>query len=240
MKLTLERPEFQVIDDVLPADEFKRLWKYVRAETYWFVHTGGWAKVWRLEDGNPLNGALTYSNQATAGVLSQNGKVQLPPHRFYPCGEAVDLLIDFIRAHLGEWAALIGREDVDWVGFTTRPFLYPRGTALSWHADAVGYTGSYTYYAHPYWNVQYGGELLIADRVTPMDNTEEYHLRQMDNTEENERLLAYGIGTYIEAKPNRLIIMRPGLAHCIKPVTAAAGDRARAGITGFFVGKPKS
>ena len=87
----------------------------------------------------PLNGALTYSNKATADVLSQNGKVQLPPHRFYPCGEAVDLLIDFIKAHLGEWAALIGREDVDWVGFTTRPFLYPRGTALSWHADAVAW-----------------------------------------------------------------------------------------------------
>ncbi len=42
-------------------------------------------------------------------------------------------------------------------------------------------------------------------------------------------------GRYVFPKPNRLVIGAPGCAHCINPLTTAAGDKVRATITGFFI-----
>ncbi len=42
-------------------------------------------------------------------------------------------------------------------------------------------------------------------------------------------------GRYVFPKPNRLVIVAPGCAHCINPLTAAAGDKVRATIAGFFI-----
>ncbi len=44
-----------------------------------------------------------------------------------------------------------------------------------------------------------------------------------------------GTGCYVFPKPNRLVIVAPGRAHCINPLTAAAGDKVRATIAGFFI-----
>ncbi len=35
-------------------------------------------------------------------------------------------------------------------------------------------------------------------------------------------------GRYVFPKPNRLVIVAPGCAHCINPLTTAAGDKVRA------------
>ncbi len=42
-------------------------------------------------------------------------------------------------------------------------------------------------------------------------------------------------GRDVFPKPNRLVIVAPGCAHCINPLTAAAGDKVRATIAGFFI-----
>ncbi len=44
-----------------------------------------------------------------------------------------------------------------------------------------------------------------------------------------------GTGRYVFPKPNRLVIVAPGCAHRINPLTAAAGDKVRATITGIFI-----
>src|SRR6202012_5909584 len=81
----------------------------------------------------------------------------------YPTGRAIDLLVDAILKNQNLYSDQIGKEGSDWKGFTALPMLYPRNTSLYWHRDAASWTGSFTFYAHPEWNVQWGGELLVAD-----------------------------------------------------------------------------
>ena len=264
MKLVIETPSFAVYDDVLQAPAFDRIWQYVQREKYTWVHHQMWLKAWRLSDGSPLAGPVIYSDETTARIANQcEDRDALPPELVrdfvFPTGRHVDGLVETIAAHGGDWTELIGRRGDDWVGFTVRAFLYPQGAGLSWHLDLGRYSGAYIYYAHPTWNVKWGGELMVADDAgiadtaprepgrlafDPHDPTTSsiYQPDQtkrvgqhLDNAWENEKLMEMGTGRYVFPKPNRLVIVAPGSAHCINPLTTAAGDKVRATITGFFI-----
>ena len=261
MKLVIKTPSFAVYDDVLQAPAFDRIWQYVQREKYTWVHHQMWLKAWRLSDGSPLAGPVIYSDETTARIANQvEGPDALPPELVrdfvFPTGRHVDGLVETIAAHGADWTELIGRRGDDWVGFTVRAFLYPQGAGLSWHLDLGRYSGAYIYYAHPTWNVKWGGELMVADDADiadgepgravfdPHDPTTSgiYQPDQtrrvgqhLDNAWENQKLMEIGTGRYVFPKPNRLVIVAPGCAHCINPLTAAAGDKVRATITGFFI-----
>jgi len=258
VKLVLKTPSYAVYDDVLRAPAFDRIWQYVQRESYACVHNQMWLKAWRLSDGSPLAGPVIYSDETTACIANQCQSPSLLPVEMmrnfvYPTGRHIDSLVETIGAHGGDWTELIGQKGRDWGGFTLRAFLYPQGAGLSWHLDLGRYSGAYIYYAHPAWNVKWGGELMIADFVPhppgstafdPHDPTtssiyqpdERKRCGQhLDNAWENEKLMEMGTGRYIYPKPNRLVIVAPGCAHCINPLTAAAGDNVRATIAGFFI-----
>lgn len=258
MKLVMKTPSFAVYDDVLNAPAFDRVWQYVQRESYTCVHHQMWLKAWRLSDGSPLAGPVIYSNETTARIANKcESQHALPPELVrnfvFPTGRHVDCLVETITEHGEDWADLVGRKDNDWVGFTMRAFLYPQGAGLSWHLDLGRYSGAYIYYAHPTWNVKWGGELMVADfAACPSgNNTFNPHDpktssiyqpdeakragQHLDNAWENEKLMEMGTGRYVYPKPNRLVIVAPGCAHCINPLTAAAGDKVRATITGFFI-----
>ncbi len=264
MKLVIKTPSFAVYDDVLQAPAFDRIWQYVQREKYTWVHHQMWLKAWRLSDGSPLAGPVIYSDETTARIANQSqGQDALPPELVrdfvFPTGRHVDGLVETIAAHGADWTELIGRRGNDWIGFTVRAFLYPQGAGLSWHLDLGRYSGAYIYYAHPAWNVKWGGELMVADAADAADiaarepggtafdphdpTTSSIYQRDetrrvgqhLDNTWENEKLMEMGTGRYVFPKPNRLVIVAPGCAHCINPLTAAAGDKVRATITGFFI-----
>ncbi|MHA1599502.1 MAG: 2OG-Fe(II) oxygenase [Alphaproteobacteria bacterium] len=255
MKLVIKTPSFAVYDDVLEASAFDRVWQYVQRESYTCVHHQMWLKAWRLSDGSPLAGPVMYSDETTARIANQcDTRTVLPPEMVrkfvFPTGRHVDGLIETIAEHGGDWTELIGRRGNDWGGFTVRAFLYPQGAGLSWHLDLGRYSGAYIYYAHPTWNVKWGGELMVADcepgsktfdphdpttsSIYQPDKTKRFG-QHLDNAWENEKLLEMGTGRYVFPKPNRLVIVAPGCAHCINPLTSAAGDKVRATITGFFI-----
>ncbi|MEE8202846.1 MAG: 2OG-Fe(II) oxygenase [Alphaproteobacteria bacterium] len=260
MKLVTKTSAFAVFDDVLSPPAFDQVWQYVQRENYQSVHHQMWLKAWRLGDGAPLAGPVIFSDRTTARVANNVESDDLLPdelvHNFvYPTGRQVDPLTETMLAQEGAWGELVGRKGREWVGFTVRAFLYPQGTALSWHLDLGRYSGAYIYYAHPYWNVKWGGELMVADDPTrdaggdPHDPTTasiyqpDKSMRfgqHLDNEWENERLMEIGAGRYVVPKPNRLVIVGLGTAHCINPVSNAAGDNARATITGFFIAPPEA
>ena len=62
-----------------------------------------------------------------------------------------------------------------------------------------------------------------------------YHL----NSGELNKYADDGIGYYIVRKPNRLVIFKNNILHCIKKVENAAGNHVRASITGFFMSNDK-
>lgn len=244
MKLVAETPQFHVYDDVLSEKDFRAVWQYVQLESYVPVHHAEWVKVWRISDGIPLG--------ATTSVLYKS-----PPaptgERVYPTHTGLDRLLEALGGQLDQLAGLIGKLDVDFDNISARSFLYPEGTGLSWHEDAVGYTGGYVFYAHPEWNVQWGGELLVADEAgrprEPESDRVVVLTRQegglkltkvrippfLDNRSQDAALGQRGLGAYIAPKPNRLVVIAAGNAHMINKVSAAAGDHVRCTIAGFFL-----
>jgi hypothetical protein len=244
MRLVKSHGDFRVYDDVLPAARFRQVWRYVQAQEFEFVQRERWFKVWRLDDGEPLWGPeiLTAGAAASVAARRRDGS-EHPQDLIFPTGRAIDHVIAAVQRISRTCAPLIGTSPRDWSGLTAQSYLYPPGSGLSWHKDSSDRTGAFIYYAHPYWNVTFGGELLIAERGDNRSRATDRRRRRqprpvgphLDNQAENRALLARGVGSFVHAKPNRLVILRGGTPHMIKAVTAAAGNNVRCSISGFFV-----
>lgn len=205
IKLT-ETEDFVIYDDVLNEDQFNSVWSSIQQENYLMPHINGWSKVWRLTDGTCI-GSKDYDTASA------------------PFNNYMDLM-QFIITKTAEIHKDILKT---WTKLTLRSYLYPRGTKLNWHND-LGYAGAAIFYAHPYWASTWGGELMLAR--TPQEvNFPPPHL---DHSFEDKFLGAFGLGTYITCKPNRLVLTRPGVWHSINRVDSDAGDHCRATVVGFF------
>jgi len=201
-----ETSDFVVYDDVLEQEQFLSVWQAVQAEDYSMPHIGGWSKVWRLTDGSCIG--------------SKNYETENAPFNNY-----MDLMLFLVKNAAAASPQII----TNWKTLTLRSYLYPRGTKLSWHND-LGYEGAAIFYIHPEWGSTWGGELMIAS-TPPGFSLPAPHL---DHKEEDKFLSLHGMGTYITAKPNRLVVTRPGVWHSINRVDDDAGDHCRATIVGFF------
>lgn len=214
MRLLLKNSKFAVYDDVLSKEEFQHLWAYMQEEHYAMPNSyGQWLKVWRIGDAAPLGSREYHASQApfnlpldkVASAIEKAGK------------ENPELVKPF--------------EDV-----TYRSYLYPRGCKLSWHDDSTVYCGAATFYAHPKWGSTWGGELMVAE-VPPLGSVfkNSPNKPHMDHAWEDEYIHIYGMGQFVTPKPNRLVIMAPGVYHAINRVDADAGDHPRSSVVGFFL-----
>ncbi|MEM6734238.1 MAG: 2OG-Fe(II) oxygenase, partial [Myxococcota bacterium] len=154
---------------------------------------------------------------------------EMPPGT-YPTETGIDPLLEVLIENseaLKEWVG-----DA-WFRITGRASVYGAGSSLTWHRDDHEfYSGAFIYYAHPEWNIRWGGELLIAE-PDGLDDLPVMPFR-FENSEYNERLNELGVGHYVFPKPNRLVVLGD-LPHCVTPVTPAAGRSIRASLAGFFV-----
>jgi hypothetical protein len=235
MKKVFENNFCIVFDDLLNSQNFEELWNFFQNERFQFIMSDEWIKVNRLTDGNSLYGSARFSKK----------KDEIPLQFVFPFSDPFDIFFRVIYSLIPKINKVVGKEHSNWKLFTARPYIYPKGAGLSWHNDDCGYTGAYVYYIHPYWNSQWGGELLIGDRTAfnikygkqkKIPNFNEsfagYHLY---NTMESEQLFKSGIGTYILPKSNRIVFLKAGIHHMIKKVEDSAGDHARCSIAGFFI-----
>lgn len=206
MKKVTETKDFVIYDDVLDENQFKNVWNSIQSDEYVFPHVSSWTKVWRLTDGSPI-GTRDY------GLLEK-------PYKNY-----MDLMFLLITEAAKKHSEII----LPWNNMALRSYLYPRDTKLNWHNDQ-GYKGAAIFYAHPYWGSTWGGELMIA-QTPETDHVSPPHL---DHRMEDAFLNQYGIGTYINSKPNRLVLTRPGVWHSINRVDKDAGDNCRATVVAFF------
>ena len=55
--------------------------------------------------------------------------------QIYPTNTTIDVFIKKLIAESTNYSHLIGFKDKDWDFFYSRPYLYPRGSGLSWHTD---------------------------------------------------------------------------------------------------------
>jgi hypothetical protein len=235
---TLETEQVIVYDDFLAPHLFEKAQAWALHQDYQHINTTGQiSKVWRLHDGFPLRGMGTA--YYVAGALRDDTKAGA-----YPCNTAFDFLIEQIMRTLPEVKHLVGSGPGDWNHFSVSSFLYPRGTGLSLHKDGRGtYSGAYTYFLTPVWNIHWGGLLMVLDKRTVVpDHYVDIHGR--GNTwkpiwidQEFELALSYepGLAISILPLPNRIVFIDPDCHHMITTVTPAAGDHVRAAWSGFFV-----
>jgi hypothetical protein len=188
---------------------------YIQSEEFQFVHQKKWVKAFRLSDNEPLF-------LATLIFL-----ILIPDTKnVYPSGKGIDLVIQKLKEIIPQYVSLLGEQGKDWAYFFARAYLYPCGTGLSWHRDNQNHAcGAFVYYAHPYWNPQWGAELLISSpqtatlefpKRTLYEGGKKYLGSHLDNKFETDALMEEGMGHYILAKPNRLVLMGSGVLHCIK------------------------
>lgn len=236
--LTLRTDQVVVFDNFLPNASFKDIFNYVSLDDYNLVHTHGqFKKVWRLNDGFPLRGGTIFY-KANTSKEAEKQKYN------YPTGTIVDLLLEQMLAVLPEVDTIVGKEAEAWQSFSLTPWIYQMGTALSLHQDAAGiYSGSYTYYLHPEWNIHWGGHLLVVDPKTeisrqfvklPGDNKSRYQDPWLNDQTENSQVQDPGFALTIFPKPNRMVFIAPQAFHMISRVDQNAGQNPRISLGGFF------
>lgn len=237
MKTILSTENFIVIDDFLSKEDFLHMWNFIQEERFRFVHAEKWIKAFRLSDGHPMWGDVYISESVS---YDQESSV-------FPTQRGIDPLFKKMNDCLKELMPYIGEKSKQWDYYFARPYLYPKETGLSWHTDGRGdMSGAFVYYCHQEWNANWGSELLIHASeagkvkypVTKMyDGNDKILGLHMNYEATSEYLMKEGIGQYILPKPNRFVVIKPGLIHRINRVDPNAGDRIRASITGFFLKK---
>ena len=215
---------FAIFDDVLEEGAWSEVWSLMQfGELAPVSRTQG---AWKLDDGVPLGGdeIVTPPRDAPLGEAGGDPGV-------FPSGTALDHVVTAVLGVAEQTADLVG---TSFSALTARPYVYPRGSALSWHRDDSHlFDGAFIYYAHPHWNAHWGGELLIADPC-PMEDIMGH---RFDDHRVSEALMAGGRGSFIAPKPNRLVLIG-GAPHAVAPVRDAAGSMVRATVSGFFLTEP--
>jgi hypothetical protein len=213
-----------VIDDLLGAEDFAAVRRELAEGRYESVHRQGWDKSWRLRDGSPMRGGGVYYDPA--GAFGGRGAI-------YPTATVIDRFIDAVRRLAVEHPRVVGVEGSDWAAMFLCPWLYPAGSALSLHRDGGNYSGAFTYFAHPRWRAQWGGELLIVD--PPF----EAPVSTSDWWDEDDAPLP-SLATCVFPRPNRLVLVGADRAHMIGRVDHSAGDHVRTSLAGFFLRAARS
>ncbi len=218
-----------VIDDALTDDAFDELWNYFQVQEFRRVESLGLFGHWALDDAAALRGP----------AVGHGFELETR----YPSSTPIDRVLEAIVAHAPKFDALLGKRGEGWELFSGFAQVYARGVGLLWHRDSPDNAGSYTFYAHPEWNVDWGGELMLLDDegIDPSAGIYFHRLKggvawqpHLDNEDANELLMRHGVGRVVLPKPNRLVVIKGGTPHCVAKVRDAAGNHVRASVSGFF------
>jgi hypothetical protein len=231
-----------VIDDLLPPERFASLAASLQILEYAPVHERGWVK------GYDPHGLVLRSE------LVMRGERDKTPTAMAHVGALMDELASADSPLRQHFPARVGAAHQTVTG---RVVLFGRGAGLSWHRDGDHLAGAFVYYGHPDWSSNWGGELMVmAAPSRDGDPAPGVPAAQRPGRDDAVRYVTVGpefgvsraeaarrdvgMGTFISAKPNRMVILAPTTEHSVAPVTAAAGDRFRCAIAGFFLDEDMS
>ncbi|WP_437952674.1 2OG-Fe(II) oxygenase [Sorangium sp. So ce296] len=235
MQKVFANSQFAIYDDVLSSADFQRFWTMFQNTEFQPAHAKRMRDFYRVSDGNPFVGEnIAWAPVAIEPMLPPGITVESLPVRFYPTKTALDALLDALQKLLPTCTDLIGSKGHDWMGIVGKLYAYPAGSSMSWHSDDDELDGSFIFYANPVWDVQWGGELFVADESTRNQLVRE-SMHNFGSKQDTEVLLRKGFGHYIMPKPNRLVVVGPGNPHKVGKVSSGAGDHVRASFSGFFI-----
>ena len=215
MRPTFAQTNFAIFDDFLPERDWIDVWAFFQRAALKPVAPS--IGAWRVQDGQPL------ASERMAWLREDPRCLPEQPDAPAPVGGFVRQL-SAVRPALDPW---IGGGLAMASGHA---YVYPAGTSLRWHLDGDGRTGAFIYYAHPRWNIEWGGELLIAD----LDADKVPASYRFDNEDLNEFVLGQGRGHFVMPRPNRLVVTG-NAPHAVRPISPCAGSNVRASLQGFFM-----
>jgi len=158
----------------------------------------------------------------------------------YPTNTPIDMFIDNIMNNMDEFCSYVGQPKEVWNCMSVSPFIYPQSTGLSWHSDSISgntsiYSGAYSFYIHPGWKDNWGGELMIQSPINNQPNSGNNTIKNMNRFSSRDRSFNSNYdGQYIMPNQNRFILLKSGTWHKINTVNKAAGNRVRVSLSGFF------
>ncbi|MBI2255357.1 MAG: 2OG-Fe(II) oxygenase [Proteobacteria bacterium] len=236
--------QFEVYDDFLPEDVLAELYRSVIYADHKHINTGEKiSRSWRPHDGFPMRSDLSvfwYHQPA--------GEAEKKPRWVYPSGTGFDLFADGVSGFAPQVAHMVGEQGRDWQAFSISSFIYPAHTGLSLHKDGRQiYSGAYTFFLSPYWDIHWGGLLIVLDPATQLGNEEiKVHGQNtasfanvwLDRERENPHVYTPGLGQVVLPKRNRMVFINPDCLHMVTHVNEHAGDHVRMALSGFFHAKP--
>ena len=135
-----------------------------------------------------------------------------------------------------------------WKCFSISSFIYPAHTGLSLHKDGRQiYSGAYTFFLSPFWDIHWGGLLIVLDPATKLADeqikvhgqaTASFANVWLDRDRENPHVYTPGLGHVVLPKRNRMVFINPDCLHMVTHVNEHAGDHVRMALSGFFHAKP--
>lgn len=208
MKLTALTDRYIVLDNCLPPSVHHDVWVNVCQEDLFTANISReWSPTWRVDGQAP---ASSPSYQKSKGGYQNYALV------------AEQLFLGLVKHFDKLFAGL------EWKDLRIHSHIATRGTKLNWHTDRHGYC-AFTYYAHMSWGSTWGGELFIPEAPTLEEKPPRiYDSKYWDS------YLANGFGTYITPKPNRCVLVFPGVVHSFARIDPDAGDAVRVSIVGFL------
>lgn len=197
-----------VIDDLLEPEPFASLHQWAREVDWYTPNQSDSEVIWhRNAPRNPAVSRAVIWPKAAFAVAAHSA---IDSAQLYPTGTPVDAALRAIWAYaLGSDHP--GTDEADWAGIVASLFRFKAGERLLWHTDDRNYTAAFTFYVHPTWNPDWGGDLLYR----PLHAAE-------------------GSGGFVTPRPNRLVLMTAGLPHCVSCVVSDS-DAPRLSLSGFFV-----
>ena len=236
---TLETEQFIVFDNFLSPEKVEAVYKdFMRSDFRYINTTNKVARAWKIRDGFPLRGKDQYYYAPTATKPENAGWI-------YPVGNPLDSFMEGINGVSSEVGHLVGVEGKDWQRYSVTQWIYQQGTGLSLHDDGSNvFAGAYTYFLTKRWNIHWGGMLLVTHRKTDLaikNYRDEYGgynfwAEKWANEEELESpfIEEPGYGQFIFPKFNRIVFIKNDALHAVTTINAAAGDRIRMSLAGFF------
>lgn len=220
-----DNKEYAILDGVLEENVFKEFHSFFHNDLdFAYRALTGWQKVWKISDGLILSGPPFHNSKSP-----HNNMMDV-------LGQIISILAE------KHFSNILGTKGVDWDDFFMTPYIYPVGTKISWHND-YKYAGAAIFYAHNFWDPNWGGELFLAKTKKSIPSLEDTKKDSFSNAIFKNRagltshLNDVGMGTYISPLPNRMAITKGQVWHSINRIDESAGDVVRSSIVTFFVKK---
>jgi hypothetical protein len=235
MKVFHEDQYFMVIDDFLPESIFQQVYDFVCMRDYKHINTQDKvSRVWRVRDGFPLRSVSSF-------FKSYEDKSAKEAWEF-PVNNIMDEFAESMDSVRERLIPYIGEARQSWNRFSVTSWMYPRGTGLSLHEDSGPYSGAYTFFLNPRWNIHWGGQLMIlpeqaAEAINGLSKNSATNYRLIkwaDNEAEIAALSDIPVSMSVLPRPNRLVVMSKKAHHLVTTVNDNAGDNLRMSIAGFF------